>query len=158
MEIGEYIPDELGIDAEGRNVTANGDYARQPMIIYFYPKDNTPGCTTEGQEFRDAFADFTAANTVIFGVSRDSLRTHENFKAKHGFPFELISDPDETLCRLFDVIKLKKLYGKEHMGIERSTFLFDAQGQLQRSWRKVKVAGHVAEVLDAAQQLNQAPA
>lgn len=130
----------------------------QQVVIYFYPKDNTPGCTTEGQEFRDAFADFQTANTVIFGVSRDSLRTHENFKAKHAFPFELISDPDEALCRLFDVIKLKKLYGKEHMGIERSTFLFDAQGQLQRSWRKVKVAGHVAEVLDAAQQLNQASA
>lgn len=127
----------------------------QQVVIYFYPKDNTPGCTTEGQEFRDAFPLFAAANTVIFGVSRDSLRTHENFKAKHGFPFELISDPDEELCRLFDVIKLKKLYGKEHMGIERSTFLFDAEGQLQRSWRKVKVDGHVAEVLAAAQELQQ---
>lgn len=92
---------------------------------------------------------------MIFGVSRDSLRTHENFKAKHEFPFELISDPDEELCKLFDVIKLKKLYGKEHMGIERSTFLFDAEGKLQRSWRKVRVAGHVAEVLTAAQELQQ---
>ncbi len=126
------------------------------VVVYFYPKDNTPGCTTEGQEFRDAFDQFSAANTLIFGVSRDSMRTHENFKAKHGFPFELISDPEEELCRLFDVIKLKKLYGKEHMGIERSTFLFDTDGKLQRSWRKVKVAGHVAEVLEAAQQLNQA--
>lgn len=126
----------------------------QQVVIYFYPKDHTPGCTTEGQEFRDAYADFTAANTVIFGVSRDSMRTHENFKAKHEFPFELISDPDEELCKLFDVIKLKKLYGKEHMGIERSTFLFGADGTLQRSWRKVKVAGHVAEVLEAAQQLH----
>lgn len=127
----------------------------QQVVIYFYPKDHTPGCTTEGQEFRDAHSQFAAANTVIFGVSRDSLRTHENFKAKHGFPFELISDSDEELCRLFDVIKLKKLYGKEHMGIERSTFLFDANGQLQRSWRKVKVAGHVSEVLAAAQTLHQ---
>ncbi len=127
----------------------------QQVVIYFYPKDHTPGCTTEGQEFRDAHSQFAAANTVIFGVSRDSLRTHENFKAKHGFPFELISDSDEELCRLFDVIKLKKLYGKEHMGIERSTFLFDANGQLQRSWRKVKVAGHVSEVLAAAQALHQ---
>lgn len=132
-----------------------GSLRGQQVVIYFYPKDHTPGCTTEGQEFRDAHSQFAAANTVIFGVSRDSLRTHENFKAKHGFPFELISDSDEELCRLFDVIKLKKLYGKEHMGIERSTFLFDANGQLQRSWRKVKVAGHVSEVLAAAQALNQ---
>ena len=124
------------------------------LVIYFYPKDNTPGCTTEGQEFRDAFAAFSAANTLIFGVSRDSLRTHENFKAKHAFPFELISDPEETLCKHFDVIKLKKLYGKEYMGIERSTFLIDAQGVLQQEWRKVKVKGHVAEVLAAAEQLH----
>ena len=149
---------DFSAQATGEQSVSLSALRGRQVVIYFYPKDNTPGCTTEGQEFRDAFADFTAANTVIFGVSRDSLRTHENFKAKHGFPFELISDPDETLCRLFDVIKLKKLYGKEHMGIERSTFLFDAQGQLQRSWRKVKVAGHVAEVLDAAQHLNQAPA
>lgn len=126
----------------------------QQVVIYFYPKDNTPGCTTEGQEFRDACPEFARANTVIFGVSRDSLRTHENFKAKHGFPFELISDPDETLCQLFDVIKLKKLYGKEHMGIERSTFLFDSEGALHGCWRKVKVDGHVAEVLAAARNLH----
>lgn len=109
------------------------------VVIYFYPKDNTPGCTTEGQEFRDAYPEFQAANTVVFGVSRDSLRTHENFKAKHGFPFELISDPEETLCQQFAVIKLKKLYGKEYLGIERSTFLIDANGVLQHEWRKVKV-------------------
>ncbi|WP_373332515.1 peroxiredoxin [Thiopseudomonas alkaliphila] len=126
------------------------------VVIYFYPKDNTPGCTTEGQEFRDAYPEFQAANTVVFGVSRDSLRTHENFKAKHGFPFELISDPEETLCQQFAVIKLKKLYGKEYLGIERSTFLIDANGVLQHEWHKVKVKGHVAEVLAAAQQLNQA--
>ena len=126
------------------------------VVIYFYPKDNTPGCTTEGQEFRDAYPEFQAANTVVFGVSRDSLRTHEYFKAKHGFPFELISDPEETLCQQFAVIKLKKLYGKEYLGIERSTFLIDANGVLQHEWRKVKVKGHVAEVLAAAQQLNQA--
>lgn len=126
------------------------------VVIYFYPKDNTPGCTTEGQEFRDAYPEFQAANTVVFGVSRDSLRTHENFKAKHSFPFELISDPEETLCQQFAVIKLKKLYGKEYLGIERSTFLIDANGVLQHEWRKVKVKGHVAEVLATAQQLNQA--
>ncbi|SEQ67925.1 peroxiredoxin Q/BCP [Amphritea atlantica] len=123
------------------------------VVIYFYPKDSTPGCTTEGQDFRDLYNQFEAANTRIFGVSRDSLRAHENFKAKQSFPFELISDPDETLCKLFDVIKLKKLYGKEHMGIERSTFLIDADGVLRNEWRKVKVKGHVAEVLEAAKAL-----
>lgn len=123
------------------------------VVIYFYPKDNTPGCTTEGQDFRDAYGAFQAADTVIFGVSRDSLRVHTNFRAKHEFPFELISDPDETLCKLFDVIKLKKLYGKEHLGIERSTFLIDKEGVLRREWRKVKVKEHVAEVLAAAQAL-----
>jgi|SRR5690554_2240032 len=125
----------------------------QQVVIYFYPKDNTPGCTTEGQDFRDLHEQFRAANTLIFGVSRDSMRTHENFKAKHQFPFELISDPEEELCRLFDVIKLKKLYGKEHLGIERSTFLLDANGNIAKEWRKVKVKEHAAEVLAAAQEL-----
>jgi peroxiredoxin Q/BCP len=123
------------------------------VVIYFYPKDSTPGCTTEGQNFRDLYKEFQDAKTVIFGVSRDSMRAHENFKAKQSFPFELISDPDETLCQLFDVIKLKKLYGKEHMGIERSTFLIDAEGVLRKEWRKVKVKEHVAEVLAAVQAL-----
>ncbi|WP_372596793.1 peroxiredoxin [Amphritea sp.] len=123
------------------------------VVIYFYPKDSTPGCTTEGQDFRDMYSQFQAANTLIFGVSRDGMRAHENFKAKQSFPFELISDPDEELCKLFDVIKLKKLYGKEHMGIERSTFLIDADGVLRKEWRKVKVKEHVAEVLAAAQAL-----
>ncbi|MCJ8168871.1 peroxiredoxin [Atopomonas sediminilitoris] len=126
------------------------------VVIYFYPKDNTPGCTTQGQDFRDHSEAFAAANTLIFGVSKDSLRTHENFKAKHTFPFELISDPEETLCRVFDVIKLKKLYGREYEGIERSTFLLDAKGVLRHEWRKVKVKGHVEEVLAAAQALAQA--
>ncbi|RTE65676.1 peroxiredoxin [Amphritea opalescens] len=123
------------------------------VVIYFYPKDSTPGCTTEGQDFRDLYDQFQEANTQIFGVSRDGMRAHENFKAKQAFPFELISDPDETLCQLFDVIKLKKLYGKEHMGIERSTFLIDAEGVLRKEWRKVKVKEHVAEVLEAAKAL-----
>lgn len=123
------------------------------VVIYFYPKDSTPGCTTEGQDFRDMYSQFQAANTLVFGVSRDGMRAHENFKAKQSFPFELISDPDEELCKLFDVIKLKKLYGKEHMGIERSTFLIDADGVLRKEWRKVKVKEHVAEVLAAAQAL-----
>jgi thioredoxin-dependent peroxiredoxin len=125
----------------------------QNTVIYFYPKDNTPGCTTEGQDFRNNIEKFKGSNTVILGVSRDSLRTHENFKAKHEFPFELISDPDESFCKLFDVIKLKKLYGKEYMGIERSTFLIDSAGKLVKEWRKVKVKGHVLEVLEAVEAL-----
>lgn len=124
------------------------------LVIYFYPKDNTPGCTTEGQEFRDMHADFVAANTLIFGVSKDSLRTHENFRSKQSFPFELISDSDESLCRLFEVIQPKQMYGKEYEGIERSTFLIDKHGVLRREWRKVKVKGHVAEVLLAAEELH----
>lgn len=123
------------------------------VVIYFYPKDSTPGCTTEGQDFRDLYPGFSELNTRIFGVSRDKMRSHENFKAKQQFPFQLISDPEEQLCKLFDVIKLKKLYGKEHLGIERSTFLIDEQGVLRREWRKVKVKGHVQEVLEAVRQL-----
>lgn len=130
------------------------DLAGQQVVLYFYPKDNTPGCTTESQDFRDLHEQFAAANTLIFGISRDSLRTHENFKAKHNFPFELISDTEEELCKQFDVIKLKKLYGKEHLGIERSTFLIDKAGVLRHEWRKVKVAEHAAEVLATAQELH----
>lgn len=127
----------------------------QQVVIYFYPKDSTPGCTTEGQDFRDQHAAFQAANTVVFGVSRDSMKSHENFKCKQAFPFELISDKDEALCQLFDVIKLKKLYGKEYLGIDRSTFLIDAQGVLRQEWRGVKVPGHVNDVLAAAQTLSK---
>lgn len=123
------------------------------VVLYFYPKDSTPGCTTEGQDFRDAYAQFQAANTVVFGISRDGLRSHENFKAKQGFPFELLSDTDETVCNLFDVIKMKNMYGKQVRGIERSTFLIDKEGILRHAWRKVSVSGHVAEVLAAAQTL-----
>lgn len=128
----------------------------QQVVLYFYPKDSTPGCTTQGQGFRDHHADFKAANTAVFGVSRDSLKSHENFKAKQEFPFELISDKDESLCQLFDVIKLKKLYGKEYLGVDRSTFLIDKDGVLRKEWRGVKVPGHVAAVLEAARALNKA--
>ncbi|MFP3514797.1 peroxiredoxin [Pseudomonas sp. SIMBA_077] len=124
------------------------------VVIYFYPKDSTPGCTTEGQGFRDLYAEFQAANTEVFGVSRDSLKSHENFKAKQAFPFELLSDKDEALCQLFDVIKLKKLYGKEYLGVDRSTFLIDKEGVLRHEWRGVKVPGHVDAVLEQAKQLN----
>ncbi|WP_370280948.1 peroxiredoxin [Pontibacterium sp.] len=123
------------------------------VVIYFYPKDSTPGCTTEGQNFRDLIDEFTAQDTVIFGVSRDGMRAHENFKAKQSFPFELISDPDEELCKQFDVIKLKKNYGREYMGVDRSTFLIDKEGVLRKEWRSVKVKGHVDEVLEAVKAL-----
>lgn len=139
--------------ATSEQTVSNESIAGKNVVFYFYPKDNTPGCTTEGQDFRDNIEAFVGANTVIFGISRDSMRTHENFKAKHEFPFELISDPEEEFCKFFDVIKLKKLYGKEYMGIERSTFLVNTDGVLVKEWRKVKVKGHVNEVLEAVQAL-----
>jgi len=125
------------------------------IVIYFYPRDNTPGCTTEGQGFRDAKGKFTRCNTVILGVSCDSIKKHENFKTKQKFNFDLLSDSDETVCRQFDVFKLKKLYGKEYMGIERSTFLIDSKGVLRNEWRKVKVKEHINDVLSAAQTLHK---
>ncbi|MCC6076186.1 peroxiredoxin [Pseudomonas sp. GCM10022188] len=137
----------------GQQVQLSALRGRQ-VVLYFYPKDSTPGCTTEGQNFRDLHEAFAAANTLIFGVSRDGLKSHENFKCKQAFPFELISDADEQLCQLFDVIKLKKLYGKEYLGIDRSTFLIDQDGVLRREWRGVKVPGHAEAVLDAARALH----
>ena len=125
------------------------DLAGKKVVLYFYPKDSTPGCTTEGQEFRDAKAKFSRQNTVIIGVSRDSMKRHENFKAKQKFNFDLLSDEDESLCKQFDVIKLKKNYGREYLGIERSTFLIDEKGILIEEWRGVRVKGHVDEVLAA---------
>jgi peroxiredoxin Q/BCP len=124
-----------------------------PVVLYFYPKDNTPGCTTEGADFRDLHKQFTKLGAVIAGVSRDSLKSHEGFKAKMDFPFELISDDDEKLCAQFDVIKMKNMYGKKVRGIERSTFLIDGSGALAREWRGVKVPGHAEEVLAAVKAL-----
>ncbi|MDP1978195.1 MAG: peroxiredoxin [Undibacterium umbellatum] len=124
------------------------DYTGKNIIIYFYPKDNTPGCTTESIAFRDLHPQFQQANAVVFGISRDSLRSHEGFKSKLDLPFELISDPDETLCLLFNVMKMKNMYGKQVRGIERSTFVIDGNGKLVKEWRGVKVAGHVDEVLE----------
>ena len=123
------------------------------VVVFFYPKDNTPGCTLEGQEFRDLYAEFTKANTLVVGVSRDSLKSHEGFKAKFGFPFELLSDTDETVCELFKVMKLKNMYGKQVRGVERSTFVFDVSGELVRSWRGLRAPGHAAEVLGFVQTL-----
>ncbi len=124
------------------------DYLGKQLVIYFYPKDNTPGCTTESIAFRDLHSQFQAANTEVFGLSRDSLRSHESFKAKLALPFELISDPDEAICALFSVMKLKNMYGKQVRGIERSTFVIDAAGTLVKEWRGVKVVGHIDEVLE----------
>ncbi|MFO1324900.1 MAG: peroxiredoxin [Burkholderiales bacterium] len=123
------------------------DHKGKPVVLYFYPKDNTPGCTTEGMQFRDAHRQFVKAGAVVVGCSRDSLKSHENFKAKMDFPFELISDPDEKLCAQFDVVKMKNMYGRQVRGIVRSTFVIDGAGKLAREWRGVKVPGHVDEVL-----------
>ena len=125
----------------------------QKVVIYFYPKDSTPGCTLEGQDFRDLHTKFRRAKTVILGVSKDSIASHDKFKTKQKFPFDLLSDEDGKLCEKFDVIKEKNMYGRKFMGIERSTFLIDADGKLRREWRKVKVKGHATEVLDAVKEL-----
>lgn len=136
------------------NTTINSaELKGKNVVLYFYPKDCTSGCTLEGQDFRDNFKKFSSLNTVILGVSRDNLKLHEKFKAAENFPFELISDKDEILCKQYDVIKEKTMYGKKVFGIERSTFLIDTQGVLRREWRKVKVDGHVAEVLQAVTAL-----
>ncbi|MBW4933454.1 peroxiredoxin [Marinobacter sp. F4206] len=152
VELDQPVPD-FEASATGDQTIRLADLRGKNVVIYFYPKDNTPGCTTEGQDFRDRMKEFAELDTEIFGVSRDGLKAHENFRAKHEFPFHLISDKDETLCKLFDVIKPKKLYGKEYLGIERSTFLIDAKGVLRKAWRGVKVKGHVSEVLEATEAL-----
>lgn len=152
-EIGQKVADFEIEATRNRTIRLSDFRGEKNIVIYFYPKDNTPGCTTEGQDFRDHYRKFTSRKTVILGVSRDSLRTHENFRTKHEFPFDLISDPEETLCTLFDVIKMKNMYGKKVRGIERSTFLIDKDGVLRNEWRKVKVKGHVEEVLEAVKSL-----
>jgi len=129
------------------------DHQDHPVVIYFYPKDNTPGCTTEGQQFRDLYPQFQKLRCAVFGASRDSLTSHERFKEKMSFPFELLSDADEKACKLFDVIKMKNMYGRKVRGIERSTFVFDRGGALAREWRGVKVPGHAQEVLDFVKTL-----
>jgi len=150
--INKTVP-EFSAPMTGAQPFRLSDYKGKNLVLYFYPKDNTPGCTTEGMQFRDLHSQFLAANTEIFGVSRDSLRSHDGFKAKLDMPFELISDPDETLCILFDVMKMKNMYGKQVRGIERSTFVIDATGKLVKEWRGVKVPGHVDEVLEFVKAL-----
>jgi peroxiredoxin Q/BCP len=141
-------------DATGDQQLRLKDFRGRNVVLYFYPKDNTPGCTLEGQDFRDLHSKFKRQKTVILGVSRDSIAAHEKFREKQKFPFDLLSDADERLCAKFDVIREKTLYGRKFMGIERSTFLIDAGGKLRREWRKVKVKGHAAQVLDAVRELN----
>ncbi len=136
----------------GKTVSVAGQRGR-PLVLYFYPKDNTPGCTDEGIQFRDLYQQFQQSGCDVYGVSRDTLKSHEGFKAKMGFPFELISDPDEVLCQLFGVIKMKNMYGKQVRGIERSTFLIDGKGVVRKEWRGVKVAGHAQAVLDEVRRL-----
>ena len=129
------------------------DYLGKTLVIYFYPKDNTPGCTTQGMQFRDSYGEFQGLNTEIFGVSRDSLKSHENFKAKFTFPFELLADTEELACGIFGVMKMKNMYGKQVRGVERSTFIIDKNGVLIKEWRGVKVDGHAQEVLQFIQTL-----
>ncbi len=152
IKIGEAVPEFEALSTGNKTITLT-DYRGSYVVIYFYPKDNTPGCTQEGQGFRDNMDKFTAMGAVILGVSRDTLRVHEGFKDKQVFPFDLLSDTDEKLCQLFDVIKMKNMYGKQVRGIERSTFLIDPQGSLVREWRKVKVKSHCEEILSALTEL-----
>ncbi len=152
VSIDKKVPN-FSLPATGDQTVALSNYKGKNVVVYFYPKDNTPGCTTEGQDFRDRMTAFGRRNTTILGISRDSIKSHENFKARQQFQFELLSDVDETVCRLFDVIREKNLYGRKVMGIERSTFLVDDRGILRREWRKVKVKGHVDEVLEAIKEL-----
>ena len=155
LALGQPVPDFAAPATTGKTLSLAGLRGRY-LIVYFYPKDNTPGCTQEGQDFRDLHAEFTGLGAEIFGVSRDSLKAHENFKSKHGFPFELACDADEALCQVFGVIKLKNMYGKQVRGIERSTFLIDREGRLAREWRKVSVKGHARQVLDALRAISAA--
>ena len=152
IAVGKAVPD-FTLPATGEQTIRLSDLKGHNVVLYFYPKDNTPGCTLEGQDFRDLHTKFKRANTVVLGVSRDSVKSHEGFKSKQEYPFELLSDEDEKVCKLFEVIKPKNMYGKDVMGVERSTFLVDAAGILRREWRKVKVEGHAAEVLEAVKAL-----
>lgn len=144
---------DIELPATGGKTFKLSDLLGQVVVLYFYPKDNTPGCTTEGQNFRDLHPQFTTAGSMVFGISRDSLKSHENFRAKMGFPFDLLSDIEEDACKAFNVIKMKNLYGKKVRGIERSTFVIDRKGIVRREWRGVKVPGHVQEVLEFVKTL-----
>jgi peroxiredoxin Q/BCP len=151
IDVGKKAP-QFTLEGTGGSWSLS-DAAGNPVVIYFYPRDNTPGCTQEGEDFGAAYPQFKKAKTMIFGISADSMAAHEKFKAKMGFPFELLTDPDKKVCKLYDVIQEKSMYGKKFMGIERSTFLIDGKGVLRHVWRKVKVNGHAAAVLAAVKAL-----
>lgn len=153
IKIGAKVP-IFSLPATGDEDISIDGFIGKNVIVYFYPKDSTPGCTTESQGFRDLQDDFTAKNTVILGISRDSIKSHNNFKNKHSLPFDLLSDADEVACKIFNVIKMKNMYGKQHLGIERSTFLIDSKGVLRQEWRKVRVKGHIEAVLEAVRALD----
>jgi len=153
VEMGKKVP-AFSAPASGGGETFDlASVKGKALVLYFYPKDNTPGCTSEAQDFRDLYPEFAAAGADIVGVSRDSLKSHDNFVAKFELPFRLLSDADETLCKLFDVMKQKLMYGRKVLGIERSTFLIDKKGVLRQQWRKVRVKGHAEEVLAAVREL-----
>ena len=141
-------------EATSNKTISNKALLGKNFVLYFYPKDSTPGCTTEGQDFRDHYKEFLKSNTEIIGISRDSIKSHENFKEKQSFPFELLSDPDEKTCNAFDVMKMKSMYGRQYMGVDRCTFLINKAGKVIKEWRSVKVAGHVKEVLEEAKKLS----
>ena len=149
---GKKAPNFKGSCTSNKEIKLS-DFKGENLVLYFYPKDSTPGCTTEGQEFRDNYKYFKKLNTEILGVSRDSIKSHENFKSKQSFPFELLSDPDEKVCNAFDVMKLKSMYGREYIGVDRCTFLIDMNGKVLKEWRSVKVKGHVEEVLNTVKDL-----
>ena len=154
IEVNTLIPEFPPLKATSETEVSSDTLKGQLSVLYFYPKDSTPGCTTESQDFSRLHADFVALGCQIFGVSRDSIKSHENFKANQCMPFELISDPDEVLCNALDVMKMKNMYGKQVRGVERSTFLIDQAGKLVAEWRKVKVPGHAEEVLETLKSLS----
>ena len=145
---------DFEVAATGNQRFASAAFRGHPYIVYFYPKDDTPGCTIEGSQFRDLHPDFAKSGFMLFGVSRDSVSSHEKFKAKMGFPFDLLADTDGTMCKLFDVIKEKNMYGKKVVGVQRSTFIIDKNGEIAKEWRGVKVEGHAQEVLNAAKTMS----
>ena len=146
IEIGQPAPD-FSAPATGDQTLSLADFKGKHLVLYFYPKDSTPGCTQEGQDFRDLYSQFQAAGAEVLGVSREGIRSHENFRAKHAFPFHLLSDPDETVCQAYDVMKEKNMYGRKYMGVVRTTYLIDPKGKVAHRWDKVKVAGHEEDVL-----------
>jgi peroxiredoxin Q/BCP len=152
MKIGDKLPD-LTLPASGAREVRLRDLKGHKTVLYFYPKDNTPGCTQEGQDFRDLYKKFRAANTEVIGISKDSVKSHDSFSAKFGFPFMLLADTEQQACDAFGVFIEKSMYGKKYMGIDRSTYLFDDKGVLRHEWRGVKVKGHAEEVLEAAKAL-----